>query len=146
MLRFLGSQTSFSETTDLGTGEGEGEKLWAVPAERWYDPSTELEPVWRNTGVMGGEPVQSPPARTSEKTSSSQPSLTAGKEAIIGLLKYTAFIGAAIMPDAGLSAVLKLPDAERVGVLGKYDVQLVSIGIMAGGDCWSIMVGLWWWA
>lgn len=135
MLRFLGSQTSFSEMTDLGTGEGEGEKRWAWPAERWYEPSTELEPDWRNTGVIGGEPVQSPPARTSEKTSSSQPSLTAGKAAIMGLLKYMPFMGAAIKPDAGLSTVLKLPDAESVGVAGKYDVQLVSMGIIAGGDC-----------
>lgn len=48
------------------------------------------------------------------------------------------------MPEAGVSTVLKLPDAESVGVAGKYDVQLVSMGIMAGGDCWSMMVGLWW--
>jgi hypothetical protein len=79
-----------------------------------------LGPDWRNTGVIGGEPVQSPPARTSEKTSSSQPSLTAGKEAIMGLLKKTPFIGADNMPLAGgLSTVLKLPDAESVGVAGK---------------------------
>jgi hypothetical protein len=68
---------------------------------------------------MGGEPVQSPPARTSEKTSSSQPSLTAGKADIMGLLKNTPLMGAAIMPEAGVSTVLKLPDAESVGVAGK---------------------------
>jgi hypothetical protein len=47
--------------------------------------------------------------------------------------------------EGGLLAVLKLPEAERVGVVGKYEWQLVS-SIMAGGLCWSMMVGLWWWA
>jgi hypothetical protein len=46
--------------------------------------------------------------------------------------------------EGGLLTVLKLPEAERVGVVGKYEGQLVSMGIMAGGFCWSMMVGLWW--
>ena len=95
-----------------------------LPAARWYEPSAGAPELgWRKTGVIGGEPgrAQSPPAKTSVKTSSSQPSFTAGNPDMIERLKNTWLVGVGTMPLVGgeLSVVLKLPEAESVGVAGK---------------------------
>lgn len=84
-----------------------------------------------NTGVIGGEPgrIQSLAARTSEKTSSSQPSLTTGKAAKPGLGAMIALTGVGRISEGGLLAELKLPAADSVGVAGKYPRQSVSNGI-----------------
>lgn len=130
-MRSRGSHTSCSEATDRGTGEGEGE--WCVdvaPLAISYDgphSAAEMELLCKNTGVMGGEPgrvLQSPPASTSEKTSSSQPCLTAGNATICGFAKKTPWpsTGVGWMPHVvgGVDAELKDPeDADSVGVAGK---------------------------
>ena len=85
-----------------------------------------MELLCKKTGVIGGEPgrvLQSPPANTSEKTSSSQPCLTAGYATICGFAKKTPCpsTGVGWMPHVvgGVEAELNEPeDAESVGVAG----------------------------
>jgi len=102
---------------------------------------------WRKTGVIGGEPgrvVQSPPAKTSENTSSSQPSFTAEKDVRVGLginIPLTG-VGSMSTDDGGLDTELKEPAVERVGVAGWGPRQSVFKGIRPGMSCCTRMVGL----
>lgn len=68
---------------------------------------------WMNTGVIGGDPhrAHSPPARFSDCTSPSHPSLTPSKP------KNIVFIGVGRMSQLD-GLLITLPDADKGGVDG----------------------------
>jgi hypothetical protein len=96
------------------------------------------------TGVMGGDAdrVQSPPARISENTSSSQPILTPSRPSPWKNVLFTG-VGRNSQLDGGL--LMALPDDDNGGVAGanRMSEKSVSNGCRYGESCWMRIVGFW---